>query len=103
MTIVRAVWRAALVRSRQEALDALPPEYFASDFDPVAGELAMLPRMFSEADLEAVVEERSAALEARCLFWRSLSHACMHPRRSQPLPAHLACTCLAMIRSCHAP
>ena len=68
--------RAALVRSRQEALDALPADYFAEEWDPVAGELALLPRMFTEADLEAVVEERSAALEA------SMPHQCSHPHAS---------------------
>ncbi|CAL8467285.1 g6822 [Coccomyxa elongata] len=55
--------RAALARSKQEALDALPADYYQPDYDPVAGELAMLPRMFTEGDLEAVVEERSGVLE----------------------------------------
>jgi len=54
---------AALARSKQEALDALPADYYLPDVDPLAGELAMLPRMFTEADLEAVVEERSGVLE----------------------------------------
>lgn len=53
----------ALARSKQEALDALPADYYQPDYDPVAGELAMLPRMFTESDLEAVVEERSGVLE----------------------------------------
>ena len=54
---------AAAARAKQEALEALPEGYGRPDYDPVAGELAMLPRLFSEADLEAVVEERSAVLE----------------------------------------
>ena len=54
---------AALARAKQEALDALPEGYGRADYDPVAGELAMLPRLFTEADLEAVVEERSGVLE----------------------------------------
>lgn len=53
----------ALARGKQEALDALPADYYQPDYDPVAGELAMLPRMFTEGDLEAVVEERSGVLE----------------------------------------
>lgn len=53
----------ALARGKQEALDALPADYYQPDYDPVAGELAMLPRMFTEGDLEAVVEEKSGVLE----------------------------------------
>ncbi len=59
----------ALARSKQEALDALPPDYHQPDYDPVAGELAMLPRMFTESDLEAVVEERSGVLEVCAFPW----------------------------------
>lgn len=44
-------------------MDALPADYYQPEYDPVAGELAMLPRMFTESDLEAVVEERSGVLE----------------------------------------
>ncbi len=41
----------------------MPAEYYQQEYDSVAGELALLPRMFTEADLESVVEERSGVLE----------------------------------------
>jgi len=59
---------AALARAKQEALDHLPAEYYQQEHDSVAGELALLPRMFTEADLESVVEERSGVLEVNCLL-----------------------------------
>ena len=58
-----ACLHAALAKAKQEALDALPADYYQPDHDPIAGELAMLPRMFTESDLENVVEERSGVLE----------------------------------------
>ena len=58
---------AALARAKQEALDGLPAEYYQVEYDSVAGELALLPRMFTEADLDSVVEERSGVLEVRAL------------------------------------
>ena len=54
---------AALAKAKQEALDHLSAEYYQQEYDSVAGELALLPRMFTEADLESVVEERSGVLE----------------------------------------
>ena len=54
---------AALAKAKQEALDGLPAEYYQLEYDSVAGELALLPRMFTEADLDSVVEERSGVLE----------------------------------------
>ena len=39
------------------------------EYDSVAGELALLPRMFTEADLDSVVEERSGVLEVRALVF----------------------------------
>lgn len=56
---------AALAKAKQEAMDHLPAEYYQPEYDSVAGELALLPRMFTEADLESVVEERSGVLEVR--------------------------------------
>lgn len=79
---------AALAKAKQEALDALPVEYYQPDYDPVAGELAMLPRMFTEADLEAVVEERSGVLEVLCRF---LAVSACHARNT----VQSACTGLA--------
>ena len=58
---------AALAKAKQEALDGLPAEYYQVEYDSVAGELALLPRMFTEADLDSVVEERSGVLEVRAL------------------------------------
>lgn len=60
-----AVPIAALARAKQEALDHMPAEYYQQEYASVAGELALLPRMFTEADLESVVEERSGVLEVR--------------------------------------
>ena len=54
---------AALAKAKQEALDHLPAEYYQQEYDSVAGELTLLPRMFTEDDLESVVEERSGVLE----------------------------------------
>ena len=59
---------AALAKAKQEALDNLPAEYYQPEYDSVAGELALLPRMFTEADLEHVVEERSGVLEVQPIF-----------------------------------
>ena len=59
---------AALAKAKQEALDGLPAEYYQVEYDSVAGELTLLPRMFTEADLDSVVEERSGVLEVRALF-----------------------------------
>ena len=58
---------AALAKAKQEALDSLPAEYYQQEYDSVAGELALLPRMFTEADLDSVVEERSGVLEVCAL------------------------------------
>lgn len=86
----------ALARGKQEALDALPGDYYQPDYDPVAGELAMLPRMFTEGDLEAVVEERSGVLEVHepTLTSVPLHQATAPPMLtpSQPLAAgHASC------------
>lgn len=59
---------AALAKAKQEALNYLPAEYYQPEYDSVAGELALLPRMFTEADLEHVVEERSGVLEVQPIF-----------------------------------
>ena len=50
-------------REKEAALAALPPGYFTPEFDPVSAELGRLRPAFSEAELEAVVEARAAALE----------------------------------------
>ena len=50
-------------REKEAALAALPPGYFSPEFDPVSAELGRLRPAFSEAELEAVVEGRAAALE----------------------------------------
>ena len=46
----------------------MPAEYYQPEYDSVAGELALLPRMFTEGDLEHVVEERSGVLEVQPNF-----------------------------------
>ncbi|KAK9843494.1 hypothetical protein WJX81_005881 [Elliptochloris bilobata] len=48
---------------REAALAALPCGYYEPGFDPVAAELGVLRPAFAEAELEEVVEARSAALE----------------------------------------
>ena len=79
---------AALARAKQEGLDHLPAEYYQQEYDSVAGELALLPRMFTEADLESVVEERSGVLEVQGVCFYP-DHAVWHRLYSNsagPLP-----------------
>ena len=80
---------AALAKAKQEALDGLPAEYYQVEYDSVAGELALLPRMFTEADLDSVVEERSGVLEVRALSFLALLLHSPKARQSSivPVPA----------------
>ena len=80
---------AALAKAKQEALDGLPAEYYQVEYDSVAGELALLPRMFTEADLDSVVEERSGVLEVRALSFLALLLHSPKARQSGivPVPA----------------
>ena len=44
-------------------MQALPPQYFEAEYEPVLAELRAMPPNFREAELDAVVEERATVLE----------------------------------------